>query len=765
MFRFNRLPLILISLVAAYILVAHSIVTGLLTSDNPLPPQKLFSWERRDLWIAVIALVPVSVWLTYWLASKSSDKSQSETKEKKCRKRVLEQVSDQIDNFAPPPSLKEKIPLRWKKRPDLEIASTNNAESKDYSETLLPPDIDEVEHFLKNLETGGTLLILGDRGAGKSTTFQELAHTLLNRAKTNPDAEMPIRLYLPDWERYCKIAKSRSSPTIFQDWVIAALTQPPYKIDQEIITPWLDSGELTLLLDGLDELSNQAWCQKCVEEINQFRQKNSLTSIIICCQSQAYTELRSPLKVEHAFCIRPLELEHIEDFLNQPGEDFSKIRTVYQAMPQKFHTPLDLNVLYLACQELPLKDVSSLLQGEGWYSRFWEQYIQRMFQQRRASSRYTKENVEKWLCWLAQKMQVKSQYFWIEQLQPSWLNNRLQKILYWSLCKILNSCKIFLLCICFLGELFLSMMITIGIVMKPVYNNLTVMVTRLYGDPSYERIYEFLIRIYPPNPIITKEVFLLFAIILISGIAFFLIIEFIYLIYLAMETPEEKVRPVETWKFLVPEETRRHYLGVIFLAVVFSSPFLWAFWQVPQLDATLVPGKVLLIPGSAIVLSIIASGIFFLCMMLLMDLFPNSIKINEFQPSRRSIRPNQGIFNSVNNSIQIGLLFSCFGIILLGLGGWFLWGFNHGIGIGILGVLFFGIENSLEHGSATFIPHISLRLILHFSNLTPWNYRSFLDYAAKLGFLEKKCGAYAFIDPSLQEYFAEMNANGRMEQQ
>jgi energy-coupling factor transporter ATP-binding protein EcfA2 len=756
MFGFNRLPQ-LISLAAASVLVAISVVVNLLTTDKPLPLRELFSWERRYFWLVLIALVVVSVVLT----PKGSDTSQSDQKEKKSRQRLLEQVGNQIDNFAPRPSLKKKIPLRWQKCPDLEVSSTNDAGSKDHSRTLLSFGIDEVEYFLKNLGVGATLLILGDRGAGKSTTLKELAQALLSP----PNVEMPVRLSLPDWERYCKIAKSRSSRTIFQDWVIPALTQSPYKIDKEIITPWLDGGQLTLLLDGLDELSNPSWCQKCVDDINQFRQKNSLTSIIICCQSQAYAELRSPLKVEQAFCIRPLELEQIEAFLNQPGEDFSKVRDVYRAMRQKFRTPLDLNVLAFACQELDLQELHGLLEGEGWYSRFWKHYIQRMFQQRKASSRYTEEKVQKWLCWLAQKMQTKSQYaFGMEQLQPSWFDNRLQKILYWSICKMLNSCKIFLLCICFLGELFLSMMIPMSIFMKPIYNNLTVMVIRLYSDPIYERIYDFLIKIYPPNPIITKEIFLLFAIILISGITIFLIIEFIYLIYLVMETPEEKVRPVEKWKFLVPGDTQRHYLGVIFLVVVFSSPLLWLFWQVPQLNATLVPGAVLLIPGSAIVLSIIASGIFFLGVMLLMDFLPNSIKIDEFKISRKN-HPNQGIFNSVNNSIKIGLLFSCFGSILFGLGGWFLWGFNHGIGIGILGALFFGIANSLEHGSTTFIPHIALRLILNLSNLTPWKYRSFLDYAVRLRFLKKEGGAYAFIDPSLQEYFAEMNSNGSMKQQ
>ncbi|HBL11424.1 MAG TPA: signal transduction protein, partial [Cyanobacteria bacterium UBA11162] len=52
------------------------------------------------------------------------------------------------------------------------------------------------------------------------------------------------------------------------------------------------------------------------------------------------------------------------------------------------------------------------------------------------------------------------------------------------------------------------------------------------------------------------------------------------------------------------------------------------------------------------------------------------------------------------------------------------------------------------------IQHLTLRVILYFSNDTPWNYARFLDYATQLIFLQKVGGGYIFIHRLLLEHLA-----------
>ena len=63
----------------------------------------------------------------------------------------------------------------------------------------------------------------------------------------------------------------------------------------------------------------------------------------------------------------------------------------------------------------------------------------------------------------------------------------------------------------------------------------------------------------------------------------------------------------------------------------------------------------------------------------------------------------------------------------------------------------------LSFGGLAWIQHWILRLILYLEDLIPWNYVSFLDYAAQRIFLYKVGGGYIFIHRYLLEHFAKMS--------
>ena len=112
--------------------------------------------------------------------------------------------------------------------------------------------------------------------------------------------------------------------------------------------------------------------------------------------------------------------------------------------------------------------------------------------------------------------------------------------------------------------------------------------------------------------------------------------------------------------------------------------------------------------------------------------------------------PNQGIRLSLRNAVFTG-----FGVGLsVGLSVGLLWTpWIVGVSYGLLGAVLAG----MGYGGLDIIKHYILRLILISQGHTPRNYARFLDYAAKLIFLQKVGGGYRFIHRLLLEHFAAMD--------
>jgi len=83
-----------------------------------------------------------------------------------------------------------------------------------------------------------------------------------------------------------------------------------------------------------------------------------------------------------------------------------------------------------------------------------------------------------------------------------------------------------------------------------------------------------------------------------------------------------------------------------------------------------------------------------------------------------------------------------------------------GLRKGLPFALFFGplvgVIAFFVYGGQDVIQHYTLRFILYWRGHTPLRYANFLDYAARLVFLQKVGGGYIFIHRLLLEHFATM---------
>src|SRR5215216_192430 len=106
----------------------------------------------------------------------------------------------------------------------------------------------------------GSLLILGEPGAGKTITLLQLANGLVRRAETNPRYLIPVVLNLSSWEE---------GHASFEAWLIEEL-RGKYFVPRSVAETWVAQDVLALLLDGLDEVPEEKRSD-CIESINSYR--------------------------------------------------------------------------------------------------------------------------------------------------------------------------------------------------------------------------------------------------------------------------------------------------------------------------------------------------------------------------------------------------------------------------------------------------------------------------------------------------------------
>jgi hypothetical protein len=133
------------------------------------------------------------------------------------------------------------------------------------------------------------------------------------------------------------------------------------------------------------------------------------------------------------------------------------------------------------------------------------------------------------------------------------------------------------------------------------------------------------------------------------------------------------------------------------------------------------------------------------------------------QGVEQTVRPNQGIRRSAQNAISVALAIWLSVGLPLGFIASLSWrlaigpanSLNAGVVV-FMGIgLSLGLLTSLFFGSLACIQHAVLRLILAWRGLLPLSLISFLDSAAKRGFLQKAGGGFIFIHRLLMDHFAD----------
>ncbi|MEA5465697.1 protein kinase domain-containing protein [Leptothoe sp. PORK10 BA2] len=273
---------------------------------------------------------------------------------------------------------------------------------------------------------GRSLLILGEPGAGKTTTLLSLARQLLDC--TQEHHRLPVVFNLSSWLH---------EP--MEQWLVKELNSK-YQIPKAIGRRWVEEQQLLLLLDGLDEVAPDRR-GACVATLNQFHRDYG-PEMVVCSRIRDYEALPQRLQFQAALYLRPLTDGQILAYLNCSDQGLTGLKSLLEkdaaiqdastSLMALARSPLILNIMVLTYQGVSPEQIlpqGPLFPGDlgtglrpQYQQQLFDAYIQRMLDRRLGGdedSIYSADQVKGWLTSLAQHLVTTSQtVFLIERLQP-----------------------------------------------------------------------------------------------------------------------------------------------------------------------------------------------------------------------------------------------------------------------------------------------------------------------------------------------------------
>ena len=280
-----------------------------------------------------------------------------------------------------------------------------------------------------------TLLVLGEPGAGKTTTLLELARELIVRARRSATEPAPVVLALSTWT---------GAQRDLSEWLIGELGLR-YQVPKRIAKGWLDDARLVLLLDGLDEVPSVRRAA-CVEAINAFEQAHHPPGLAVTCRVAEYAALSVKLRLRAAICLQPLTPEQVERYFAAAGAGLDHLRRAMRddaGLRELARTPLMLSVMTMAWRDTPAEGVHGSGAGTIVERRrqLFEAYVEAALNRRgKTAGKYSAADTVRWLAWLARQMKEHGQtLFALEQLQPGWLDGTWRQLGYFIATRLLST--------------------------------------------------------------------------------------------------------------------------------------------------------------------------------------------------------------------------------------------------------------------------------------------------------------------------------------
>lgn len=579
-------------------------------------------------------------------------------------------------------------------------------------------------------DINGKLLILGNPGAGKTTTLLDLAAALVQRANSDPTQPIPVLFNLSSWQKENQTLK---------DWLLGEL-KLKYGVSPKLGEKWLEAQILLPLLDGLDELPPQRQ-EPAVQRINDWLQSGEGASqLVVCSRREEYDLYATKLSLNGAICLEPLTEAQLATYFAALGMEplWDTVRHDPDFL-ELVRTPLLLSVSILANEAIDPAQWQRLTTAQERLDYLLDAYIVRQLHSPITSRTYppqkqpTPQQTRHWLTWLAQQLQAQSEdEFLIEKMQPSSLNKKSHALQYIALFLILRGLP--------LAIIFLILILT---------SFVTELASKIAGEAAAGSFSINSIG-FLPHLITIFSLTWLFGI-LVSSIIYFDSIKIIRttekLVFSANSIKSRKL-----WRSVNDSihSSAKKGAFLVFLLSMLAYVFGDESYAIGFRDSVS-----LYFPPDFLLLDIAISGIILGYIMGMCIGFSNGFLSFCKTDMESRIIPNHGIIQSLRNSPFLFLLSTFLNLfivcVLIFISEKSLAGLQVLIPIGLALSLFLV---AFSEGTLPVFQHFSLRLILYSLGKIPWNYARFLNYCTERLLLQRVGGRYRFIHRLVQERFA-----------
>ncbi|MBP0026804.1 NACHT domain-containing protein [Roseofilum reptotaenium CS-1145] len=252
-------------------------------------------------------------------------------------------------------------------------------------------------------QTGGVWVVLGNIGSGKTTTLLELADEAIARAQTYNHQPIPLLFDLSQWYKYTLSA-----------WLIEQ-SFLKYELPRKVAKKWLFQGQILVILDNLDTLSfdRQNQTLQAIKELRANTQQS--LHLILGSRIDSYKRCPTRLKLQGAVWLKPLNPTQIKDYLFQArSRELWHSLHEYKGLMSLAKTPLFLNLMTLADEEILIHAWARISDSEQQYRYLFNAYLRRLLAQDlpsderqwyRSEQRPKPEETKHWLIALAKWMQ------------------------------------------------------------------------------------------------------------------------------------------------------------------------------------------------------------------------------------------------------------------------------------------------------------------------------------------------------------------------